>query len=643
MKLYTSSLSILLSVFASSTTASLRGTGTTKARTQLDLLSPHQLQKLQRAIPINELDGQQQKQQQQQQKQQQQKQHLKRQQRNDLDRSLFVSTPDAIPFEAVGSAFASSVGNVATNEAGDIVAVASNSLQSGVVQVYQFINDLWTQIGSDIVVTATSTQRSTEVTLNKNGTVLAITEAHAQDNDVTQGTVRLYEFDTTTNVWSQVGNDISAGFLWPLGTTAALNADGDILAVGVTDSTLAGKVQVYQRSGSALTMTDEVQESDNSFGQYVSLNDDGDILAVGAPLETTSNGDQSGRVRVYSKPTGASIFTQLGSSLDGQSELELCGVVSLNDDGTILAVGSWNRVPGTSFQGDNDFQAMIHAYEWDTTTSTWNLKGRAITENVANFPLYQLSISSAGDRILTTSLEYAHLYEFQSNTWVAVYDTPQLTISATLSGSGDRVAAAGYVSAAVEVFKEVVGPGREDDTDNVQYFTPLCDHQVPFGYRFISKAESRFQNYQYVPNADDSALATACDANDKCVGFNSDGFLKMAIRSSDDPLFIPDYYDDECDGLFVKLSCTPVKAFDECNQPIPCGYEFHSQKQVLFYTYNPLGVGRDVFEYAEYCDKDPDCAGFDSNGLTKREIASSDLIPSANDRCWGTYVKSSTS
>ena len=104
------------------------------------------------------------------------------------------------------------------------------------------------------------------------------------------GHVRVYEYNSSNNSWSQLGSDI----------------DGE-----------AG----YDQSGYS-----------------VSLSNDGTIVAIGA-IRNAGGGTDSGHVRVYEYSSGS--WTQIGSDIDGEAAGSESGhSVSLSSDGSTVAIWS---------------------------------------------------------------------------------------------------------------------------------------------------------------------------------------------------------------------------------------------------------------------------------------------------------------
>ena len=86
---------------------------------------------------------------------------------------------------------------------------------------------------------------------------------------------------------------------------------------------------------------------DDQFGRCVALNPNGNILVVGAPHDNTypsntyanSQTTGAGCVRVYENING--FWNQIGQNIYAESQSEYFGgSVSINDNGTIIAVGA---------------------------------------------------------------------------------------------------------------------------------------------------------------------------------------------------------------------------------------------------------------------------------------------------------------
>ena len=104
------------------------------------------------------------------------------------------------------------------------------------------------------------------------------------------------------------------------------------------------------------------------FGSDLCFSGDGNFLAVGA----NRHGSYTGQVQVY-KYDGD--WTQVGNSIDGVASADMAGgSVSMNTDGTILAVGAWGH--DVEDIGANNGQVRVFQYVQET--NTWEQVGLAL-------------------------------------------------------------------------------------------------------------------------------------------------------------------------------------------------------------------------------------------------------------------------
>ena len=148
----------------------------------------------------------------------------------------------------------------------------------------------WTQMGLDIDGDVAGDEYGHQVSLNGDGTIVAI---GAYNHDGNKGHVRVHQYSSNDDDWTQLGSDIDG------------EAAGD--------------------------------ES----GFSVSLSNDGTKLAIGAP----KNDGNKGHVRVYQYSNNS--WTQLGSDIDGEAASDESGFsVSLNNSGATIAISSHGTAAG---------------------------------------------------------------------------------------------------------------------------------------------------------------------------------------------------------------------------------------------------------------------------------------------------------
>jgi len=102
-------------------------------------------------------------------------------------------------------------------------------------------------------------------------------------------------------------------------------------------------------------------QNGENFGVSVSLNRDGTVLAIGA--ERFGQPQQTGRVQVYEKTTEGD-WEQRGDDILGRADEWFGTSIGLSDSGDELVVGSWKQ-PGT-----------VRAYHWDG--NEWKQVGSTI-------------------------------------------------------------------------------------------------------------------------------------------------------------------------------------------------------------------------------------------------------------------------
>jgi hypothetical protein len=245
--------------------------------------------------------------------------------------------------EAAGDASGYST---ALSSDGSIVAIGAPSNQgfAGHVRIFANVNGIWSQIGGDIDGDPGG-QAGQYVSLSADGSIVAIGEPILFNsiNGSVAGRVRV--FSNVNNVWTQIGNDIvGESFNWQTGAVS-LSSDGSILAVGSRGAdvsgigTFTGKVRVYQnQAGSWVQIGNDLNGFGVSdfFGVSVALSSDGNVVAVGA-IGDPINGD-IGYVSVFENIAG--VWTQIGMNINGTTQAGEFGFsVSLSADGTIVAIG----------------------------------------------------------------------------------------------------------------------------------------------------------------------------------------------------------------------------------------------------------------------------------------------------------------
>jgi len=324
-----------------------------------------------------------------------------------------------------------------------------------------FLGYIWSQLGQDILGEAVNDWSGFSVSLSSDGTVLAI---GAPFNDGTSGSdrghVRVYKFQD--NSWNQMGSDIdgkapSDNNGWSL----SLNDDGTVLAIGAPNndglnSSSRGHVRVYQfQNNSWIQMGFDIdgEAANDQSGWSVSLNASGTIVAIGAPYNNGTSGSDRGHVRVYEFQNG--FWTKIGQDIDGEESNDYSGYsVSLSSDGTIVAIGAFSN-NGTSMS-TTDYRGHTRVYKFEN--NVWIQLGSDIDgESSGDNSGYSVSLSANGLTVAigapwndgTSGSDRGHVrvYKFQNSSWVQVgadidgeLSNDQSSISLSLNDDGTMVA-----------------------------------------------------------------------------------------------------------------------------------------------------------------------------------------------------------
>jgi hypothetical protein len=269
--------------------------------------------------------------------------------------------------------------SVSLNGDGSIVAIGArwndgNGNDSGHVRVYQNNNNTWTQIGQDIDGESPGDQSGMSISLSADGSIVAIGAWLNGGNGHHSGHVRV--FGNNAGIWTQIGEDIDGQNTTDIcGRTVVLNATGNIVAVGSTGNTANtdgnGEVRVFQNTAGTWTQIGQTMVGDatiDDFGYAIKLSSDGNIIAIGAQAND-GNGTDSGQVKIFRNSSGT--WTQIGQDIYGEAPGDRAGfAVGFSGDGSIVAVGA-------PFNNNNG-QYAGHVKLYANRNDAWEEIGEAI-------------------------------------------------------------------------------------------------------------------------------------------------------------------------------------------------------------------------------------------------------------------------
>ena len=201
-----------------------------------------------------------------------------------------------------------------------------------------------------------------DIDLNYDGNILIVGDGCMSFDE--WGAAQVYQFDGES--WNYDALLNRGG--WKFGTSVAINADGNTLAVGAPGRSIwqfeNGEVTVYRRGESSWARQTVIHHIDDeggdeseagqNFGVALELSADGDTLAVGVKYEdsmatgingdrTTTSTNSTGAVYVYQfDGTGWIELTYVKASNTDEGDYfgGRLGSVALSADGSTLAVGA---------------------------------------------------------------------------------------------------------------------------------------------------------------------------------------------------------------------------------------------------------------------------------------------------------------
>lgn len=280
--------------------------------------------------------------------------------------------------------------SVSLSNDGGIVAIGAwknegaNGAISGHVRVYKNNGGAWVQVGEDIDGEAAADESGRSVSLNSDGTIVAISAPGNDGNGIASGHVRVYQ--NISDVWTQLGDDIDGEFaLDQSGSSVSLSSDGFTLAVGAYPHVPGGHVRIFHFDGAWIQVGEDIdgESGNDAFGGSVSLSSDGSIVAIGAWM----NGAANGHARIYQNVNGT--WIQLGADIDGETSGDHFGwAVSLSSDGNTVAIGAPDH-------GSNPFD-VGHVRIFQYNNSVWTQLGEDINGEAASDHSGK-SVSISGD------------------------------------------------------------------------------------------------------------------------------------------------------------------------------------------------------------------------------------------------------
>lgn len=311
--------------------------------------------------------------------------------------------------------------SVSLNADGNRVAIYDTFLSGdskGAVRVFELQNDVWVQLGNQVVGLLGDGQSAGNVVFNHIGSRFAFSSPLYEFNSLEYlGAVRVFELQG--NSWVQVGDTLygeQQGDFF--GTSIDFNAEGNRLIVGAHQSgnlngNKNGYIKTFELQNNIWELLGQQLNgnNDDEAGRSVSINDNGNWIAFSAPLND-QNGDNSGTVKIYELQ--ANNWAQLGNSIYGESPGDNIGFanepgsngISLNGLGDKIVIGAPDRVTVYEIIG-----------------STWTQLGNTIQGNSSGYFGGAVAINSIGNIVLIGDFSHSEVrgraftYKLEGSDW----------------------------------------------------------------------------------------------------------------------------------------------------------------------------------------------------------------------------------
>ncbi|MFL6547785.1 MAG: Calx-beta domain-containing protein [Povalibacter sp.] len=274
------------------------------------------------------------------------------------------------------------------------------------------------------------------------------------------------------------------------GTSVAISADGNTLAVGARDggatsNVRTGSVSIFTRSGTNWSfMTKLVSanaEDDDSFGTVIGLSADGSCLVVGAADEDSLGADptnnaaiSAGAAYVFERTESTWAQTAYLKASDPEQYAMFGTSVAISRDATVIAVGAPYKNSGLLTS-----QGAVYVFNRGTA-ATWIPRGILNAPVPASSAYFGVSVAmnASGSLIAVgaygedvTALDFAgrvHLFSRATNSWIY-----QNSINAPTPAGGAAFGTAVALDASgttLAVSASSENAGGSGPTDPVQYY-----------------------------------------------------------------------------------------------------------------------------------------------------------------------------
>lgn len=215
---------------------------------------------------------------------------------------------------------------------------------AGSVHVMTFDED-WVQLGQTLHGTDPLDLFGFSLSLSLKGFYVAVGAPQIHEgSNLRNGFVRVFQYNENTKLWSQVGQDLRGRYAeeWS-GSAVSLSHLGDLVAIGSPNRDLVRVYKFHQESSDWVQLgSDIIGPATSKFGVSVSLNSNGTIVAVGASHASSNDIRNHGAIQAYLWDPERENWKQVGNTIQGSQPNQMTGnAVSISNSGEVLAGASY--------------------------------------------------------------------------------------------------------------------------------------------------------------------------------------------------------------------------------------------------------------------------------------------------------------
>lgn len=287
--------------------------------------------------------------------------------------------------------------------------ILSDGNRVGKFRVYEEVDNIWIQIGSDVSGNVISDGFGQDLSISADGTRIVVGIPFSNDNGENSGQVKVYE--ELNNNWSQIGLEINGEQSFEgIGGTVSISDYGHRIAFGLRSRPdNFARLRVYEESNGVWNkLGNDISIEEPSYSASVAISGDGRRVIMGYD----DNNLNKGSVRIFEEDNQN--WLQIGGELEGENSEDLFGgALSISGDGKVIVVGAgWNSEIGIN---------SGHARIFKENENIWTQVGVDIDGDEADdFFGASVSVSSDGNRIAIGADQFNNFEVFNPG-YVKIY------------------------------------------------------------------------------------------------------------------------------------------------------------------------------------------------------------------------------